>query len=271
MKINSNVVALRGYNKLSKVNSLKEKSLEKLTTGKRINSASDDAAGMAISTKMNNQIRGVKMAIRNTQDGQSMVETAEQVLGEVADILGRMRELCIQASNDTYADEERAKIKTELDVLAEELDRMAEQTKFNGKTLLDGNATDINLQVGANAGETMTLNFPAVDSTTLGLDAIDVSDHSNSSDMVDTLDAAIENLNTSRATLGATINKLSYTNSNLNTMLESLTAANSRIEDTDVAMEMITFTKNNILSQAGNSMLSQAMQMPNSVLQLLQQ
>ena len=271
MKINNNIVALRGYNHLTKVNSMKEKSLEKLSTGKRINSASDDAAGMAISTKLNNQIKGLKMAIRNTQDGKSMVETAEQVLGEVTDLLGRMRELCVQASNDTYSDPERDKVATELGVLNEELDRMSEQTKFNGMPLLDGSATGINLQVGANKGETMELDFPAVDSTSLGLDTIDVSDHTNSSNMIDKIDATLESITTDRATLGATMNKLDYTESNLNTMMQSLVAANSRIEDTDVASEMIEFTKNNILAQAGNSMLAQAMQMPNSALQLLQQ
>lgn len=271
MKINTNITALRGYNNLNKVNSLKEKALTALSTGKRINSAADDAAGMSISTKMKNQINGIKMGIRNCQDGQSMVLTAEGVLGEVTDILSRMRELCVEASNDTYGENEKDAITNELTELTNELDRISEQTKFNGITLLDGNATGIILQVGANKGETIELNFPSVDKTTLQLDNIDVSDHTNASTMIETVDAAINEITTVRSTLGATINRLSYTESNLATMLENLSSANSRIEDTDIAMTMIEFTRTNILSQSGNSMLSQAMQLPNAALQLLQQ
>lgn len=271
MKINTNVTAMRGYNHLNKINALKEKSLTALTTGKRINSASDDAAGMSISTKMKNQINGIKMGIRNCQDGQSMVLTAEGVMNEVTDILSRMRELCVEASNDTYGQNEKDAIANELTELTSELDRIADQTKFNGIKLLDGNATDITLQVGANKGETIILNFPAVDKASLGLGNIDVSDHDAASDMIETVDNALTQITTVRSTLGATINRLSYTESNLSVMLENLTSANSRIEDTDVASTMIEFTRTNILSQSGTSMLSQAMQIPNSALQLLQQ
>lgn len=272
MKINSNIAALKGYNNLTKVNSLKEKSLEKLTTGKRINSASDDAAGMAISTKMNNQIKGMQQALRNAQDGQSLVETCEGTLSETTDILGRMRELCVQANNDTYSDDERAKIKTELDELAAQITDMAQNTKFNGKQLLTTAAAgeDINLQVGANKGETLTINTTDLEAIATDVsDAIDMTDKSSIEATLDAIDTALDTISTDRATLGATINRLDYTVSNLNTSIESLTSANSRIEDTDVASEMITFTKNNILAQAGNSMLAQAMQMPNSALQLL--
>lgn len=271
MKVNSNIVALRGAHQLNKVNMAREKSLQKLTTGKRINSASDDAAGMAISSKMNNQIRGLKMALRNTQDGQSMVETAEGVLNEVTDILSRMRELCVEASNDTYSTLDRKHIDTELNELAGELDRIAEQTKFNGITLLDGSAKDLNIQVGANNGESIQLSFPSVDATKLNLDTIDVSTHKNATDMIDVIDEAMGTITTERATLGSVINKLEYTSSNISTMMQSLTAANSRIEDTDISMEMINMTKNSILSQSGTSMLSQALQIPNGALQLLQQ
>lgn len=271
MRIGTNITALRGHNYLSKVNEMKAKSMEKLSTGKRINSASDDAAGLAISEKMNAQIRGLKQSIRNTQDGQSMVLTVEGVLGEVTDILQRMRELATQSANDTYSTTERAKVATEVSELSSELDRIAESTKFNGKPLLDGSAKGITLQVGANAGETLTLDFNAVDATSLGLDGLKFGDHAESSDAIATLDTALDALMTERSTLGAMINRLDYTCSNLNTMLENITSAESRISDVDMAEEMMTMTKFNILSQASNNMLAQSMQAPQSILQLLQQ
>lgn len=271
MRIGTNITALRGHNYLNKVNELKAKSMEKLSTGKRINSASDDAAGLAISEKMNAQIRGLKQSIRNTQDGQAMVLTAEGVLGEVTDILQRMRELATQAANDTYSTTERAKVATEIGELSEELDRISETTKFNGKPLLDGSAVGVTLQVGANSGETIELNFDSVDANTLGVDALQVGNHTEASTAIETIDDALDELMTQRATLGSTINRLDYTCSNLNTMLENITSAESRISDVDMADEMMTMTKFNILSQAANNMLAQSMQMPQSVLQLLQQ
>lgn len=272
MKINNNIVALRGYNHLTKVNSMKEKSLEKLSTGKRINSASDDAAGMAISTKMNNQIKGMQQALRNTQDGQSLVQTCEGALSETNDILSRMRELTVQANNGTYTSSERDNIKVELKELAAQITDIAKNTKFNGQELLTTSAAGnaIKLQVGANKGETLEVNTTDLQGVAKTLtDAIDLDDNTKIEATLTAIDTAIQTVSTDRATLGATINRLDYTASNLSTSIENLSAANSRIEDTDVAQEMITFTKNNILAQAGNSMLAQAMQMPNSALQLL--
>lgn len=271
MRLGSNIVALRGANNLNKVNELKSKSLEKLSTGKRINSASDDAAGMSVATKLDSKIRGLQMAVRNTLDGASMVETAESVLGEVTDILQRLRELCVQTANDTYGDDERDKTKVEMDELVSELDRIADSTKFNGKKLLDGSAAGLVLQVGSDNGDTLELDFPSVASDILGVDNLDISTSANAQDSIDTLDAALSSLMDERSRLGATINRLSYTASNLNTMIESMSSAHSRVIDTDMASEMMNFTKNNILSQSGTSMLSQAMQMPNSILSLLQQ
>lgn len=272
MKINTNVTAMRGYNNLNKVNSLKEKSLEKLSTGKRINSASDDAAGMAISTKMNNQIKGMQQALRNTQDGQSLVQTCEGALSETNDILSRMRELTVQANNGTYTESERENIKVELTELAAQVTDIAANTKFNGQELLSSNAAGnaITLQVGANKGETLEINTTDLEQVATDLTAaIDLDDNAKIEATLDAIDTAIETVSKDRATLGATINRLDYTASNLSTSIENLSNANSRIEDTDVASEMITFTKNNILAQAGTSMLSQAMSMPQAALQLL--
>lgn len=211
------------------------------------------------------------MAQRNALDGQSMVETAEAVIGEATDILQRLRELCVQTANDTYSEEERDKVKVEMDVLVTELDRIAESTKFNGNVLLDGSAQDLTLQVGSDSGEILKISFPSVTAAELGIDDLDISDSDNAQDSIDALDAALSSITDERATLGATINRLSYTISNLSTMMESMSAAHSRVVDTDMSLEMMNFTKNNILSQSGVSMLSQAMQMPNQILSLLQQ
>ena len=271
MRIGTNITALRGHNNLTKVNDLKSKSLEKLSTGKRINSASDDAAGMSVATKLDSKIQGLQMAVRNTLDGCSMVETSEAVLGEVTDILQRLRELCVQTANDTYGADERDKTKVEIDELVLELDRISGSTKFNGINLLDGNAVDLVLQVGADKGDTLELSFPSVASTDLGVDALDISTSEKAQDSIETLDDALSTLMDERSRLGATINRLNYTVSNLNTMIESMSSAHSRVIDTDMSLEMMNFTKNNILSQSSTSMLSQAMQMPNAILSLLQQ
>ncbi len=269
MRIGTNITALKGHNNLTKVNELKAKSLEKLQTGKRINGAQDDAAGLAISEKMNAQIKGMKQGVRNAQDGQAMVMTAEGALGEVSDILQRMRELGTQAANDTYGTSEREKISTELTQLKEQIVDIANNTKFNGKQILKAD-TSLNLQVGANSGETLTVNTKALDAETLVGDVNTATvDNASAGAFLDTLDTAIDTINNERATLGSQINRLDYTVSNLNTSIENLSAAESRISDVDMASEMINFTKNNILSQASNSMLAQSMQAPNSVLQLL--
>lgn len=272
MVINSNVGALRGSNNLNKVNQAKEKSLQKLSTGKRINSASDDAAGMAISTKMNNQIRGMKQALRNAQDGQSLVQTCEGALQETTDILSRMRELTVQAANDTYGTTERANIKTELDQLSSQIEDISKNTKFNGKELLTSKASkeDINLQVGANNGESLTVNTTDLESIQKDLNgAIDLGDKGKIEDTLTAIDKALESVSNDRAVMGSVINRLDYTSSNLSTSIESLTAANSRIEDVDISSEMINMTRNNILSQSATAMLSQSLSAPQSALQLL--
>ena len=271
MRINTNITALKGYNSLNKVTELKAKSLERLTSGKRINSAADDAAGMSISTKMTQQIKGMKMAVRNTQDGQGMTQTAEGALGEVSDILTRARELSVQAANDTYSDAERQNIEAEITELTTQIEKIATDTKFNGTELLTGGVT-LKIQTGANKGEELEITFTDlknVNDTLVG--NIDLSDAEKAQDTIESLDTAIKNISDQRSTLGSTINRLDYTISNLNTAIENLSAAESRVSDVDMASEMMEMTKNNILSQAGISMLSQSMQLPNGVLQLLQQ
>lgn len=269
MRIGTNITALRGHNNLNKVNDLKSKSLEKLSTGKRINSASDDAAGLSVATKMNSKIKGMQMAARNAADGQALVQTAEGALGETTDILQRMRELTVQASNDTYGTDERKKINTELNELTKQIDDIASKTNFNGQNLLKGGAK-INLQVGADKGDTLEVQFSKATVADLGLDAtVNITDAKSAEGVLDKIDSALTKVSEERSKLGATINRLDYTVSNLNTSIENLSAAESRISDVDMSAEMMNFTKNNILSQAGTSMLAQAMQAPNSVLSLL--
>ena len=269
MRLGTNIVALRGVNNLNKVNSMKEKALEKLSTGKRINSASDDAAGMSVATKLDSKIQGLQMAVRNTLDGCSMVETSEAVLGEVTDILQRLRELCVQTANDTYGADERDKTKVEIDELVLELDRISGSTKFNGINLLDGNAVDLVLQVGADKGDTLELSFPSVASTDLGVDALDISTSEKAQDSIETLDDALESINEARATLGAQQNRLEATSSNLTTSIENMTEAESRIRDVNIASEMTNLAKLNLLTQTSQSMVAQAKSQPEGIVQLL--
>ena len=270
MRIGTNITALKGHNNLTKVNDLKSKSLEKLSTGKRINSASDDAAGLSVSTKMNSKIRGMQMAARNAADGQALVQTAEGALGETTDILQRMRELAVQAANDTYGADEREKIETELSELTKQIDDIAEKTNFNGTNLLGG--ATIKLQTGADKGDVLEITFADASVDTLGLDDaanIDISDADKAGETLEKIDTALATIAEERSKMGATVNRLDYSISNLNTAIENLSAAESRISDVDMSSEMMNFTKNNILSQASTSMLAQAMQAPNSVLSLL--
>ncbi len=291
MIINTNVAALNSYNQLSNTNSNMQKSLERLSSGSRINKAADDAAGLAISEKMNAQTRGLAQAQRNAQDGISMIQTAEGALKETHSMLQRMRELSVQASNDTNTEEDRLQIQKELNQLSSQIDDISEQTQFNTKQLLNGNLTSggtdgiQTFQVGANSGETLTLeinDMGAAGSGSLTVEAgavsssgavasgdIDVSTQSGASSAITTIDNAIQTVSDERAKLGAVQNRLDHTINNLSATEENLTAANSRIKDVDMAKEMMNLSKQQILSQAGTAMLAQANQMPQGVLQLL--
>ena len=219
---------------------------------------------------MRGQIRGLDQASRNSQDGISLIQTAEGALNETHNILQRMRELSVQGANDTNVSVDRAAIKTELDQLSSEITRIAEQTQFNKQDILAGAAT-VNIQVGANSGQTISISLKTMDAAALKVvgGTLDVTTTTKANALTDALDTAIENVSTHRSSLGALQNRLEHTISNLNNTSENLTAAESRVRDVDMAKEMMSFSKNNILQQAAQAMLAQANQQPQGVLQLL--
>ena len=267
MRINTNLNAMIATNQMSKNTALAGSSMEKLSTGLRITKAGDDAAGLAVSEKMRAQIRGMEQAERNVQDGISMVQTAEGALEEAGNIAQRMRELGIQAGNDTLSDEDRSKVKAELTQLQDEMSKIATETKFNGKQLLNAVGT-FTIQAGANS-ETRTITTADLSSIANGLSTITISSSSQAQSFVENVDKALTSINDARSALGAMQNRLEYTANNLTTSTENLTAAESRIRDVDVAKEMVTLSKLNILNQASQAMVSQAKQQPESVSQLL--
>jgi len=367
MRINTNISAMNTYSRLGAANASKSGSLAKLSSGLRINKAGDDAAGLAISEKMKNQVSGLTQATRNAQDGISLIQTAEGALKETHNILNRMRDLTVQASNGTNTAEDKDAIQLEIKSLNEEVDRIANTTKFNGQGLLNGNgavnkialntalegttsgvvevdtellanaynasqgimagdttneaestdvkgkielltkdealkviekyneaaqagdgvidlnavkdaystagATSFTFQIGANANENLKVDIKNMGTTALKVNDINVKNATSIEDfdaILNKLDTAITSVSTERANLGANQNRLDHTISNLSTTKENLSEANSRITDVDMAEEMMSFTKSNILSQAATSMLAQANQMPQGVLQLLQ-
>ncbi|QED49596.1 flagellin Hag [Cytobacillus dafuensis] len=278
MIINHNIAALNTHRQLSSATSAQGKSMEKLASGLRINRAGDDAAGLSISEKMRGQIRGLDQASRNSQDGISLIQTAEGALNETHSILQRMRELAVQAGNEgTNEAEDLTAISDEITQLQAELDGIADRTEFNGKKLLDGNY-DFDLQIGANTGQQLkiTINSGAAgsgfDSTDLGVAAADLvwdgAKASTDANLI-AIDAAIGKVSSARSNLGANQNRLDHTINNLNNASENLTAAESRVRDVDMAKEIMNQTKNSILAQASQAMLAQANQQPQGVLQLL--
>ena len=291
MRINNNISAMNTYSRLTSAQGAQSKSLEKLSSGLRINRAGDDAAGLAISEKMRGQIKGLNQSVRNAQDGISLIQTAEGALNETHSILSRMRELAVQSANDTNTTEDRVEIQKEVDELAKEVTRIANNTEFNTQKLLDGvNTGGFNFQIGANSSQSVNIKINAMDAVTLGIagddsanaaaadvdtpaitnDGIDVStNHATATAAIKTIDGAIEDVSAERSKLGAMQNRLDHTINNLTTTSENLSAAESRIRDVDMAKEMMEFTKNNILNQASTAMLAQANQMPQGVLQLL--
>lgn len=273
MIINHNISALNTYRQLTLNNTSQQKSLEKLSSGLRVNRAGDDAAGLAISEKMRGQIRGLDQATRNSQDAISLIQTAEGALNETHSILQRMRELAVQAANDTNTGDDRAEIGKEITQLKSEIDRIASQTEFNTKKLLDGTASGLVFQIGANSGQTITLSIATMGAADLGVDAVTIDATTSAADataMITTIDTAINTVSSARAKLGAVQNRLEHTINNLSTSSENLSAAESRIRDVDMAKEMMAFTKNSILQQAATAMLAQANQQPQNILTLLQ-
>lgn len=277
MRINTNIAAMNTYSRLTAANTAKTNSLAKLSSGSRINKAGDDAAGLAISEKMKAQIGGLTQAKRNAQDGISLVQTAEGALNESHSILERMRDLTVQGANGTLTKEDRASINKELSALHSELTRISTDTEFNTQKLFtaaDAKGTSFTFQIGANAGQSIAVTVGNMSGDSLlGVDATKFSLNdtgANATQLLKSIDDAITKVSDQRATLGAVQNRLEHTINNLTTTNENLSDANSRIRDVDMAEEMMTFTKSNILSQAATSMLAQANAMPNSVLNLLQ-
>lgn len=277
MRINHNISSYNTQRQLSFNNTQQGKSLEKLSSGYRINRAADDAAGLAISEKMRNQIRGLEQASKNALDGISLIQTAEGALNETHAMLQRMGELFNQAANEILTTTDAGKIKSEVDELSSQIDAIANQTQFNTKKLLDGTTTSVKFQVGANNGEIITLTLSSMKAVNLNVDSaaglkditLDGQTHANASDNMDTVKKAIDLVSQTRSNLGAVQNRLEHTINNLGTTAENLQAAESRIRDVDMAKEMSEFTKNNILQQAATAMLAQANQQPQGVLQLL--
>ena len=271
MQINHNIAALNTYNKLNLNQSATSKSLEKLSSGLQINKAGDNAAGLAISEKMRGQIRGLDQAGANASDGISLIKTAEGGLTETHSILQRMRELAVQSANDTNVAGDRTEIQQEMTELTTEITRIAGSTEFNTIKLLDGTASGIVIQVGANAGQTVAIAIADMTASGLGLSSgLSVATQSGANTAITTINTAITLVSAERATLGSKQNRLEHTINNLGASSENATAAESRIRDVDMAKEMMEFTKNNILSQAATSMMAQANQQPQSVLKLLQ-
>ena len=273
MIVQHNMTALNANRQLGISNTNLAKSTEKLSSGYRINRAGDDAAGLSISEKMRGQIRGLEQASTNAQDGISLIQTAEGALNEVHSIVQRMRELTVQASNDTNVTEDRVAISKEVAALSEEITRIGNQTQFNTMELLDGTFTNKKLQVGANSSQQIDISIDDMTSTTLGLNAISTGIESGSgatiSGLLDTIDNALKTVSTQRSDLGAIQNRLEHTITNADNTAENLTDAESRIRDVDMADEMVKYSKNNILQQAGQSMLAQANQATQGVLSLL--
>jgi flagellin len=259
LRINTNTDAFNAYRNLSVTQGQMSKSLEKLSSGFRINRAADDAAGLAISEGLRSQVGGLKVAVRNAQDGVSVVQTAEGALTEVHSMLQRMNDLSVQYNNGTQNTDSQAALQAEFDQLQEEVTRIADNTKFNGVALFDG--ADLAFQVGYDNADTITVT---------GADALAAVDTSAAviTDST-TVQTAITAISTQRASLGAFQNRFEHTINSVNVAIENLSASESRIRDTDMASEMVAFTRANILQQAGTAMLAQANQAPQSVLSLL--
>ena len=247
------------------------KSTEKLSSGFKINRAGDNAAGLTISEKMRAQIRGLEQASANAQDGISLIQTAEGALNETQSILQRMRELAVQASNDTNVSVDRVAIQKELTALTAEVDRIADSTQFNKMNLLDGTLTGKNLQVGANEDQNIGISIGNMKANELGLttDAVKVDSHTNAGNSITVIQGALDKVSEARSDLGALQNRLEHTIANADNTAENLQAAESRIRDVDMAKEMVKFAKDTILQQAAQSMLAQANQQTQGVLALL--
>ena len=272
MVVQHNMTAANANRMLGITTGAQAKSSEKLSSGYKINRAADDAAGLTISEKMRSQIRGLNKASDNAQDGVSLIQVAEGALNESHSILQRMNELATQAANDTNKSSDRTAIQKEIDALTSELDRIASTTQFNTQNLLTGSFKGKNLQVGALENQKITITITTMNAKALGLTAAakSVNTFTAAGKAMTNFQKAISKVSTMRSALGALQNRLEHTVSNLDNISENTSSAESRIRDTDMAEEMVNYSKNNILAQAGQSMLAQANQSTQGVLSLLQ-
>lgn len=302
MRINHNITAMNAYRNLTTVNDKIDSSLERLSSGLRINKAADDAAGLAISEKMRAQIRGLKMATKNSSDAISLIQTAEGALNETHSILQRMRELAVQAANDTNTDKDRIAVQQEIEQLRQELDRISQATEFNTKKLITGEFAESGLyfQVGANKGQTVNLKLGEMNAIALGVagatvkvpaknedgstktnengqvvfeeqsgGTVSVVTQADANNAIEAINSALESVSAERARYGAMQNRLEHTINNLKVSEENLQSAESRIRDADMASEIVEFSKNKIIAQSGTAMLAQANAAPQGILQLL--
>ena len=268
LRINTNVAALNTARTLKTSTLDLNKSLERLSSGLRINRAADDAAGLAIAEAFRAQVRGVQVAQRNAQDGVSLVQTAEGALSETTNILQRIRELGVQAANGTQSTSNRAALNTEVQQLLAQIDDIALDTEFNGLSVLSANQT-ITLQAGANPGQTLTVAVEGAKSDDLGISTVSVSSMALAVSAISTVDLALKSVSSLRGNLGAYQNRLEFTISTLAIQEENSASAESAIRDADIAHETIRFTRNQILVSAGTSVLAQANVVPQTALQLL--
>jgi flagellin len=257
-----------------------QESMAKLSSGERINSAKNDSAGLAISEKMRSQIRGLNQASRNVQNGVSMLQTAEGYMQSTTDILQRIRELAVQSANGIYSDEDRAMLQTEVEQLVSEVDRISQTAEFNGMTLLSGRFAEdgIKLQVGANVDQSFIVKLADMSATALGLkgpgqdgieQSISLADPESANMTLATIDEALKTVNKNRADIGASMNRMEMTQKGLNVAAENMVASESRIRDTDYATEIVSLTKNQILSETSVALLAQANSQSKNVLSLL--
>ncbi|CAN5313299.1 flagellin domain-containing protein [soil metagenome] len=268
--IGTNVAAIRSQNGINNAAMGLSSAMERLSSGKRINAAKDDAAGLAIASRMTSQVRGLTAAMRNANDGISLAQTAEGAMGEVSNMLQRIRELAVQSANGTNSAGDRTNIQTEVTALLGQIGDVASKTTFNNINLTDGTATALTIQTGMNSGDTVTLTIPSMTTTGLAIDTVDLSTAAGAATALGLLDTAIDTVNTGRAAIGAAQNRFEATISNLTSTVTNLTEARSRIEDADFSAETTQLAKAQILSQAATAMLAQANQSQQSVLKLLQ-
>ena len=270
MVVQHNMTSMNANRQLGITVNAQAKSTEKLASGYKINRAGDDAAGLTISEKMRSQVRGLNKASSNCEDGISLIQVAEGALNETHDILQRMNELSTQAANDTNTTSDRTAIQKEIDALTSEIDRIQSTTQFNTMNLLDGQFANKNLQVGSLAGQKIAITIANMNASSLGVKSLCMSSFGKAGSAMTLVQKAISKVSTQRSALGALQNRLEHTVKNLDTTAENTQSAESRLRDTDMAAEMVNYSKNNILQQAGQSMLAQANQSNQGVLSLLQ-